>query len=332
MKGTVVLSVVHEDLSLNGSIHISLVGKEQTWTTPTLLTTCRGHETEEIIFEEEHVVHEFHKEQASCQRTQSFPFSIFLPGSLAPSMYLEDDHQRGCAVSYELTAWYGSEVVSVSRQVQIVGPTLSTKTYPYHLSPTRVGRNFLLAAKLENTHVAKGGKMEVSLAFRNRSFSVELKQLNVELVEEIQWKTPTQRHSYTHVLSELHNVPLPSIHAAYDDEAGLEMEEDLCCAQKSQIEVHIPGTARDSYHGTKLVQVKHALCVRMMSTDHNTEYMMIPVAVCDPPILHRRTPSKESRNNGMMTVWPGDVSPPLSHEPSDLSSEHSCPRIVEELE
>lgn len=344
IKGTVTLETKHESLLCkNGSISISLIGKEQTWTTPSILDACLGRENDQaVLFEEEQVLHEFYKQEEEPNFT-TFPFSIFLPGSLAPSMYLEDG-PRGCSVSYELTAWCGTHV-SVSRPVHIIGPTLSTKTHPYHLAPFQLSseKDFLLAIQMENTHVAKGRSLEVALSFRNRSSStiVELKQFNVQVMESIHWKTRTsQQHSYTHILSEQRNVTLPSIHALpedMDDESmQLEMEYDLSSPNReSHISIPIPSTARDSYPGTKRIQVTHALCIRMVTLTTNPEvtHHDIPLVLCDPPLHHHRhTASKESLKEIMTTVWPGDVVPPCENTNNHDSSEHSFPSIMEEGE
>jgi hypothetical protein len=279
---------------------------------------------EDIIFEEEKVLQDFSQEQPNGWTTTTLPFAVFLPGSLAPSFYFEDDGPRGCSVSYELTAWYGTHV-SVTRPVHIVGPTLSTKTHPYHSAPLSLSKDLLLAVHMENTHVAKGRSLPVFLSLRNRSTA----EVTLQVMEEIHWKTHCHTaHSHTHILSEQHLSP--AIHPVWLDEERMKLEMEQELHANSPISIPIPSTARDTYLGTKRIQVQHFLCIRILDTKEATH--TIPLIICDPPLNshHHHSPSKESLQDIITTVWPGDVVP--VHENSTDASEHSsCPPIHEEV-
>jgi hypothetical protein len=307
----------------NSELSISLIGREQTWTTPTLLNSCRGQEKEDIIFEEEQVLQDFSQKQPnSLTTTTTLPIAVFLPGSLAPSFYFEDDGPRGCSVNYELTAWYGTHV-SVTRPVHIVGPTLSTKAHPYHLAPLSLSSDVLLAVHMENTHVAKGHSLPVSLSMRGRSTA----EATIQVMEEIHWKTHCHTaHSHQHILSEQRLAPITEW--SDTERIKLELEQELHAS--SPISIPIPSTARDTYIGTKRIQIQHFLCIRFLGSKEVTH--TIPLTICDPPLNshHHHSPSKESLQEIITTVWPGDVVP--VHESSTDASEHSsCPPIHEEV-
>ncbi|GAX21778.1 hypothetical protein FisN_31Lh068 [Fistulifera solaris] len=330
IKGTVTVEYPSLQSDGNSKLSISFIGKEQTWTTPTLLNSCRGQEKEDIIFDEEQILHDFNQEQpnglTTTTTTTTLPFAVFLPGSLAPSFYFEDDGPRGCSVSYELTAWYGTHV-SVTRPVHIVGPTLSTKTHPYHLAPLSLSPDLLLAVHMENTHVAKGRSLPVSLSMRGPPTA----EVTVQVMEEIHWKTYCHTaHAHKHIQSEQRLAPTNPPEWSDVERMKLEMEQELHAVENFPISIPIPSTARDTYLGTKRIQIQHFLCIRILDTKEATH--TIPLIICDPPLNshHHHSPSKESLQDIMTTVWPGDVVP--VHENSTDASEHSsCPPIHEEV-
>lgn len=333
IKGSVTLSVVEDDKHrvssfLHGPVRMTLVGTEHTWTrVPTRtprFTACRKQEHKVVIFQQEQVIHELHNQQLP----QSFPFAMFLPKSLAPSMYFEDDQKGGCSVCYELMARYDHKS-EATRSLQIVGPTLSTKIHSYHLAPVCLSLGtttdpadnkdkeecVVLAATVEQTHVAKGGSVTVALSFRNRS-SQQLQQLSVQFMETIHWKTACIEQQHSHVLSEQCNVQLPSIHAlpvagieSVDFEAmQLDMQQDLSCpeAKNSQLLISVPSTARDSYPGTHSVQVHHALMIDMMTDFSKTRQVAIPIVVFDPPMIlcHQHHQQQHMPLKETITTWP----------------------------
>ena len=169
------------------------------------------------MFEEHPVIHDFARlpssstlEIADEQQQCSYPFSIYLPGTLPPSMDFDDTEGGGCcSVQYQLTARLvgggggtrssGNQVLHAEHPLSVVGATLSPKKYPYLFQPKifplkpslgllHRGGYLILAARVENTHVGKGHDLHLSLSCRNRSDHY-VQSVDVHLLECIHWST-----------------------------------------------------------------------------------------------------------------------------------------------
>ena len=257
----------------------------------------------------------------------SYRFSIYLPGYLPPSMEVDDtesgDGGGSCAVRYQLRARLG-EITTTTQTLTIVGATLSSKRYPcilhpkiypLHLSPCRSGY-LILAARVENSHVGKGGDLHLSLSCRNRSVHW-IDTVDVRLLEMVQWHTsgtnPTcdnsdtaQSHPPLHpnqttvVLASYSNLILgglqttaignnlqhnPSLHCKVDAVTQAQMHNDLM-NENNTVSIRLPPWARDSYKG-KLVTVSHCIqidwVVKNRSAPRNLQ-VEIPIQVFDPPM------------------------------------------------
>jgi hypothetical protein len=213
LKGTVAVDS-SVDLTLAGQLTVDIVGIECSYghahgvmgNLRTLATSCGLHAKNEIkIFDETRVVQDFAQEHSTTDR--SFPFSVYLPGTLAPSMEFEDTQSDGyCTVRYNLTARLGSGKLRgdeqyscvADRTLTIIGEPLSGRKHPYALHPTCYPRRqslellnggcLVLAARVENTHLGKGSMLEFSIACRNFS-KYPIQQIDVNLNEDVQWST-----------------------------------------------------------------------------------------------------------------------------------------------
>jgi Arrestin (or S-antigen), C-terminal domain len=232
LKGKVILATTEHESSLSiavGELQVDLVGKEMAVVPPhgvmggirtlascaAVVSTapCSSKKKEAVVFEEHRVLHDF-AVRPFTGGCATYTFSIYLPGTLPPSMDFEDMDGVGgsCSVQYRLTAiiagaqqppekrqsaateW--SNALKTEHTLRIVGETLSTKKYPYILQPTCYplkqsllnSGHIIAAARVENTHVGKGTSFDFSLACRNKSHQ-NIQRIDIDVLEEIQWRT-----------------------------------------------------------------------------------------------------------------------------------------------
>jgi len=151
LKGFVTLEIHDEDIVLredDNTLTVELVGREVTVGMP----PKKGHPAHV------HVVDIFHdssvrrimehtKLNAHCQ--YRFPFSIYTPGSIPPTMEYKDRKQQqknkgessnssssspGCRIEYQLTASFHS--YTTERKIHMVGQPVSNKAHPATVEPS----------------------------------------------------------------------------------------------------------------------------------------------------------------------------------------------------
>lgn len=217
-------------------------------------------------------------------------------------------------------------MVKTEHPLFVVGETLSHKKYPYILRPTCFPLNshglfnkgyVTLAARVENTHVSKGGSLDFSLACRNKSRR-SVQRVDVHLIEEIQWTdsacAPTTNGSSnennedqfamsrTVTLGSCKNLqmdslrmecwdltkdPLPLSTTEPPEVDVLTVSEMHNClsSQNNLVHIRLPSTARESYTG-KLIKVSHYLQIALVfKSKHGCDPVLkIPIKVFDQPI------------------------------------------------
>lgn len=303
--------------------------------------------TEMVIFDEHRVLHDFAQKPVKGGIAMTYPFSIYLPGTLPPSMAFEDKKSGGaCSVQYQLTAKiavahppeklvsltsavWGESEVSAAHPLCIVGETLSSKTYPHVLKPTyyplkqgTLGSGCVaVSARVYNTHVGKGSALDFSLTCRNQSHNTNIQRVDVELLEEIQWKASVSatvsttygepqvvnadHHtmSRTSTLASIKDLNLKDLQKdsiesslANDtsplvtelpevDEITMAEVHNCLLSERNQFQLKVPSTARDSYIG-KLIRISHYLQIFLVVRDKpgSDSVIKIPIKVFDPPL------------------------------------------------
>ncbi|KAL7559286.1 hypothetical protein ACA910_001370 [Epithemia clementina (nom. ined.)] len=212
----------------NSDVKIELVGKE---------ITNAPHQAEQAV----DVFHEASMRRImftdlEANRKYRFPFSIYTPGSIAPSMEFTDPKVSGssCCIEFRLLASF--QRFKAERKIEIVGQPLSPKEYPATVVPSVVPvvtKSFswkkmletkprhrkqscselehhhgclIWAAHLNNTHVGKCEEASFSFALRNNS-CYDVIKLSAKLVEKISWKTHKETSSQA---AELTYVLMPN--------------------------------------------------------------------------------------------------------------------------
>jgi hypothetical protein len=138
-----------------------------------------------------------------------YPFSVFLPGALPPTMeHWDEKDGSNCSVSYRLTATAfislirdaaadtGSTIQTrtarASRVLYVIGEAPSTVSYPLTTSPTSFpikhgmlhrGR-IIVVVHAENTHLSKGNFICFALAITNK-YQCDVDYIEVTFVEKI---------------------------------------------------------------------------------------------------------------------------------------------------
>ena len=352
------------------TLQLSFAGKESAWHRTSF---CRGdgeNAKDRTIFEDVRVLHDFTVNAGLLKKgITSYPFSIFLPKTIAPSMEFEETSGRGgCAIRYSLRA--SLDTVHIERKVEVVGATVSTKEYPYWLAPTCIPPKphglprescFVIGAHVRDTHVGKGQHITFAISFRNLS-KVEVKRVDVRLEEEIHWTASSMgpihhENTETITLVEVRDVVVNSVikepsdsHISTwtDDDSGQpaiqvnsslrgEMSGDVH-AKRNQLDIVVPLRARDSYghDGAKLIRVNHSLKIIMVTREKSTDpHVSIPIKIMDPPInvpTHRPSASNEFVAEAAATVMPKDPVPAHSSKddgPTKKSTPSAIPIIKE---
>jgi hypothetical protein len=158
-----------------------------------------------------------------------------------------------------------------------------------------------LGVRLQTSHIGRGDKLEISIACRNHT-SVEIKHVQVKLVEEIHWHSlelqdSQPSHRETTVLSEIENLDVPGlakrsggkssvIHNAADDSEAPDKAEMIQELESgvNMMRVTIPDQSRDSYQG-KMVNICHFIKIKLV-TSFSTENFSakIPLTIGIPPL------------------------------------------------
>lgn len=290
--------------------------------------------SEFVVFDETIVVHEVILEQGCV----SYPFSMYLPATLAPSMHFES--RRGSSkVQYVVKAQLGG--VAKSSRLTVIGKPLSNKLYPSIVGPAvcclrRMGifdhGCLVLGAKVDNRRVQKGRKVKLAVALRNRS-EEKIHRLDVQVVEEIYWTAGgSQRREEVKLdcwcdveISGIkpHTAQCPNVHNHYQKRTTAnqvifpEIHDELL-SKSNEFSVLIPARAFDSYAG-KLVQISHKVKVLVYTTPHHCRHpptstcpsISVPLEIFDPPMepnmaLHQHHTPAEKVNDVVTTLWPVD--------------------------
>jgi len=369
----------------SGELHVDLVGLESAYVPAggvvsalcNIATHCHSMAKKEmLVFEEHRCIHDFARTPHQANDACSFPFSIYLPGNLPPSMVLDDMEGGGsCGIQYQLTARLGNKDEKVDgkpkqdddtvldlhaeHSLRIVGATLSCKKYPYVMQPTVFpvraslqlprGGYWILAARVENTHVGKGEDLHLSLSCRNRSEHY-IHSVDVRLLETVHWNSSTgagavglagptdspARNGKTFTLASYTNLVLDGLHNENQDKSSADFQRlphkinPLECAEMhndlmsecNTVSIRLPTSARDTYTG-KLVQVSHCLRISISVKNKASDPQVdIPIRVYDPPMethsAHVPVPSRTIESIAT-TKWVDrpavmHVQPSYSHE------------------
>lgn len=324
-------------------LYVSLIGKEETVSVKNKGMRRVESRGEKVVLDEERLIHEFDKKPLE-PGTYNSRFSIYLPGYLPQSMHYEGA-KGGCSVTYILTVELGTE--KIASVITMVGKSVSTKQYPCLVTPTTIpikgvmrdAGALVVGAKLENKHVAKGGKFRLSLAARNKSREA-IERVDVQLVEEIEWSTKEYQSRELVKLDTWMEVDLQgldnegestaSVISSKHDEMLLgsirnELMTELATGH-SVLQHGIPLRAFDSYQGT-LMSVSHYLKINFITRTRRNRYpcLKVPLEVFDPPMetVIQLIPSKDKLEEVVTTVWPQDdkvlVRPHHHHSDTDVS-------------
>lgn len=316
LRGNVVFEYFGDSIVLDGVVELELLGKEIVWNHRPSCMGCGRTDKSRVVFEDGRKLRVFRHERVKQNFKFLYPFAIFLPLKLPPSMeYDKGSCGDGCSVSYRLRVRFG-DIVQSDREVQIIGPC-AIKPHPYTLLPTCLSPRspdiamstdcLVLAAKLENSYVGRGDILDLSLACRNLSRAT-IKRVDVQLEEDISW-TPLsysalpQRRSHVEkiILSVMKNVELDSLltkapesHEGWtwkDSKHGnvevnsmrhAEIHADLV-AQRNHIHLEVPTTARDSTENTAWISVRHTLRIILVTNGQSRDpQVAIPVRILGP--------------------------------------------------
>jgi hypothetical protein len=334
------------------SLTVQVVGEELTTISRRLGSTASA---KHVVFDEMIVVHGFADEVSLASSSGGqFPFSLFLPADVPPSMHYEDRH-GSCKVQFFVIAKLGNHVPESCR-LTVVGKPLSSKNYPFRVEPTCLPLKtmagtvdhgcIVLAAKLDNCHVAKGRKAEFSISCRNKS-KENIERFDVQVLEQIWWQAGGSEHTESVKLDSYCDVDIPGLKSSMPanpsndhqhlnqrpqisavenslaHEVAVAMQEELQ-AKSRELSVQIPSRAFDSYNGT-LVRVTHSIRILAFTKQHNhrdpehAPSISLPVEVFDPPME-----AKSMRDRSIVhehavqavatTVWPKDEDPLCAKE------------------
>ena len=222
------------------TVKVELMGKE---------TTSSPHQadkTEDIFHEES--ARRIILPSVEATRTYRFPFSIYTPGRIAPSMEYSDPNVKGssCRIEYVLVASF--QQYTTQRKIHMVGQPLSSKEYPATVVPSVVPvvtksfswKNMLetkprhrkqtacsesnhhhgcliWAAHVKNTNVGKGEDASFSFSLRNDS-AYDVIKLSAKLIEKISWRTQKEARSQA---TELAYVLMPNLNFMKNQKATL---------------------------------------------------------------------------------------------------------------
>ena len=286
----------------------------------TVKIELEGKEITKSKKESEKTMDVFHEESTrrvmfpvlEANRQYRFPFSIYTPGSIAPSMDYSDpkDPETFCRIEFLLVASFQSH--TAERKIHIVGQPLSSKPYPVTVVPSVVPiitksfswKNMLelkprhrqsssklqhhhgcliWAACLKNTHVGKGDEGSFSFSLRNCS-SYDVIKLSAKLIEKISWKTNQDTQSES---TELAYVLMTNLSFLDNQRSSLsrhqsqlvpidhELEQIMqeeLVLQENTVAFQVPPKCRDSYKG-RLIQVSHHLLIEARTCDtHGKEH------------------------------------------------------------
>jgi len=358
LKGEVHLEVRGDDKVPGDELSFRMVGTEVTTIAPSMLkhpmmlVSHRGsgcgvppQTSEHVIFDEQRFIVPYTHPVLEPGTKFNHLFSLYLPGFLPPTMRFDDGAGSSCSVKYVLTVKYGD--ATLDRELTLVGKPLSSKRHQVTVRPTClplkplmgvIDHGFLVvAAKLNNQHVAKGRDFTLSLTCRNKSLEA-IENVNVAVIERIQWKTEDGSHKEVAVeLDSLADVELstlekgvpsgisfPSGLMEISNELNAELRSDLL-KPDSEIALKIPSSALDTYNG-RLLTIRHYAKVTLATASglfHQHPAIEIPLEVYDPPIetVTPRSPSKEKITEVEVTLWPKEIVPHHPHHhPHDASN------------
>lgn len=221
-----------------GELELDLVGRETTMTPacPTALSRLRMSappvrplsfqiplKTRDVIILSEHQVlkDSLGSSTPAIETSTSYPFALFLPAGMAPTMECIDSETGGwCAVNYTLTA---TAVVSVIRDgeitdstvcmhtakshrgLRVIGEPMSAVKYPhvarpscFHVKQSLFQKGHItVTARSENTHVSKDGSVDLTLAIVNKT-PHNIDRAEVSLIEKVSWSNGLDSTSCSH--------------------------------------------------------------------------------------------------------------------------------------
>jgi hypothetical protein len=330
------------------SLTVQVVGEESTTIVPLLGSAVNA---KHVVFDETIVAHTFAIDSFLPSTTGIYPFSLFLPANAPPSMHHEENGSS-CKVQYFVIAKLGKLSIE-SRRLTVVGRPVSCKHYPCRVEPTCLPLKtmagvvdhgcLVLAAKIDNRHVAKGRKANLGVSCRNKS-KESIERFDVQILEQIWWRAGKATRESTVKLDCYCDVDIPGLkpcmqsdptgtyhrghHSSssvddYKIERALadEMNEELQ-SKLHEFPVQIPSRAFDSYSGT-LLRVTHLVKVLAPTKQHghsdppHVPNISVPVEVFEPPLepksMRERSVSSEKIVHEIAnTIWPKDEDPLLS--------------------
>lgn len=242
-----------------------------------------------------------------ANRQYCFPFSIYTPGNVAPSLTYSDPKISGgsCRVEFLLQASF--QRYKAERKIEMLGQALSTAEHPATVVPSVVPvvtKSFswkkmletkprhrrqpslevqhhhgclIWAANVKNTHVCKGELASFSFSLRNNS-SYDVVKLTAQLIEKISWKT--HKDTFSHA-TELTSVVLrtPSFVNNHKARLSLRQSQIVSINQELAHEMELELTMKENNvvyevpskcrvsYKGKLIQVTHHLLIEAKAAD-----------------------------------------------------------------
>lgn len=242
---------------------VELVGKE------TVCSLSHNTQSEQVVFEERsiHKIIMDDKDFLDPGIVHEFPFSLYLPGTIPPSILYKDKvHLEGCSVKYNLMAQFASS--TYAQELSIVGAPLSNKAYPAQVGPTVLplakpasssswmptalltnadSGSIILAAKVGNTHIGKGQALKFSIAVRNRSRNVDIESIQATIVERIDWdigggdKNVAKKRCDSTCLASVNCAGIPTLH--------FKKQNDASASSPSKTAVQVDDVLSSEMHG-----------------------------------------------------------------------------------
>jgi hypothetical protein len=243
-----------------------------------------------------------------------FPFSVMLPDCLPTTTSLNAS-SSGFQISYEVKVEIGK--FQTKKSFSVESAPLASDKVPCMLRPTthevrQLGLlkkgSMTFAASVEDTHVGRGGVLEVSLACRNDA-TVNIQRVQVKIVELLHWKTGVDGEDRSatekRVLVDLNDVDLPGLLKSRRDRSEVRdsIKKNSTCSSRDQqdlyedllsgynkILLNIPQGARDTYRG-QLVDISHYIKIKLITNSlTDCPFAKIPLKIGFPSVVTPTTP------------------------------------------
>ena len=289
------------------SIHLRMYGKEK--------TTAHEGKTQHKLEQQFFLVnlqlrHPDWSREIHPMTTYVLPFRIPLPASLPAT-----DSLRRNRDSYRVQYKIDAKAGPMNRKfiyVHVMSAPLPDDRVPYLVSPQSYNLSslqlidrgqFLLAAKVEDTHVGKGSDLILHLACQNES-TAGVRQIRISLVEYCHWTAKANRSpsssfnpSVANTLFALENVNLPGLHLSHRTreevrartrishrQATYHMLHRELASSRNRVVIKLPRDLRDTYQG-RIANVYHRLVVDVKTDMTVTNpSISIPLRIGNPPV------------------------------------------------